>query len=321
MVRLLLFVILIFLSSSACNINKEINDRVEKDNKSIEIIEDHFFKDGISVHGYTTAQSEAIGYLYPFGDNKKTPHWLLAQWGSFNTLSSPSFTTQNDTIIYQNKAKRIYFIPQKDKPIRLGLEVYASREYNNPRQPDEDWVHLLFAQNYTNPLLLKDIQNLNYKINAKLLFCNNKMDKDYDLNHHTAQITLYITIQNQNKESSNVGDFFWFGLPLYDYRYKNIEEYGAEDLGKEDASKKFILTVASAELFQTSMHFLDWITIDKDIYSLLENAFKSAQDKGYMKNCSWNDLCISSMNIGWEVPGTFDCGILFDTPSLTTVLK
>ncbi len=320
MVRLLSFIIIIF-SSSACNIHKEINEIVEIDNKSIEIIEDLFYKNGISVHGYTTAQPEAIGHLFPFSNNKKTPHWLLAQWGSFNTLSSPSFTTHNDTIIYRNEAKRIYFIPQKDKPIRLGLEVYASKEYFKPRQPGEDWVHLLLAQNYTNPVFLKDIINLNYKIKAKLLFCNNKMNKDYDLNHHTAQITLYITIQNQNKESFNNGDFFWFGLPLYDYRYKNIIEYGAEDLGKEDASKKFILTVASSELFQTSMHSMDWITIDKNIYPLIEKAFKSAQDKGYMNNSSWSDLCISSMNIGWEVPGTFDCGILFDTPSFKAVLK
>lgn len=305
------------LTFTACNRDKKIED---KGDKSIEIIQDRFFKNGISVKGHTSAQPEAIGYIFPFGENEKTTHWSIAQWGSHNTFSSPSFTIQDDTIIYQNEAKRVYFYPQKDKTIRLGLEVYGSKEYEKPRKLEEDWVHLLLEQNFTDPTFLKDVKDLNYKIKSKLLFCDNKMGEDFNPDIHTAQITLFITIQNQNKTSSNHGDFFWFGLPLYDYRYKNILEYGAEDLGKEDASKKFILTVASAELFKKSMHLMNWITIDKNIYPLIENAFKTAQKKGYMINSEWNDLCISSMNIGWEVPGTFDCGILFDTPSLIATL-
>jgi hypothetical protein len=133
---------------------------------------------------------------------------------------------------------------------------------------------------------------------------------------HTAPITLFLTIQNRNKESSSYGDFF--GLLLYDYRYQNISEYAAQDLGK-DASQKFIFTVADEELFKTTMHDLQWINIDKDIYPLIQKAFERCTEKEYMVNTGFNHLCISAMNIGWEIPGTCDCGILFECPSLMAV--
>ena len=318
---------LLFLSfliiTSIQNLQNKIFGETDNDNneKITQIVQDQTFKNGLSVRGHTTSHPEAIGYLFPFAKNKNIPVWSLAQWGSSKTLSNTSSTTQNDTVIYQNEAKRLYFYPENNGNIRIGLEVNASKEYLKPRQLGEDWIHLLLEQNFTNPVFLNDIESLNYYIRAKLLFCDNKMNEDYNPDLHTAQITLFVTIQSKNNKSINEGDFFWFGLPLYDYRYKNIPEYAAEDLGKEDASRKFIYTVAGSQLFQNSMHSMEWITIDKNIYPLIKNAFKTAQNNGYMKNCTWEDLCISSMNIGWEVPGTFDCGLIFDTPSLIAVLK
>lgn len=205
--------------------------------------------------------------------------------------------------------------------MKIGLEVFASKEYPVPRKPGEDWVHLLLEQNFTKLILLKTIQSIEYKIKAKLLFCNNRMGEEYRPDLHTAQITLFLTVQNRVKDSPQYGDFFWFGLPLYDFRYEKIAEYGAQDLGKEDASKKFISTVASDELFHGSIHSMDWITIDKNILPLIKRSFETAQSRGYMKDSRWEDLCISSMNLGWEVPGTFDCGIIFECPSFMVTLK
>lgn len=319
--KLIILSLLIITSIQNCQ-KKIFGESDNEENEKItQIVQDQLFKNGLSVRGHTTSQPEATGYLFPFGNNENTPVWSVAQWGSRNTLSNLSFTTQDDTIIYQNEAKRLYFHSENNGRIRLGLEVNASKEYLKPRQFGEDWVHLLLEQSFVDPIYLNDIEILSYNINAKLLFCDDKMNEDYNPDLHTAQITLFITIQNKNKNSPNEDDFFWFGLPLYDYRYKHIPEYAAEDLGKDDASRKFIYTVASSQLFQNSMHSMEWISIDEDIYPLIKNAFITAQSKGYMKNCAWDDLCITTMNVGWEVPGTFDCGILFDTPSLTAVLN
>lgn len=301
--------------------NEVPRENGEKGNDTFELVQDRAFKNGLILRGDNSSYPEAVGYFYPFGMSEKEPNWALAQWGTRNVMKDISPVTRNDSIIYQQDEKRIFFYPQKGGNMKIGLEVFASKEYPVPRKPGEDWVHLLLEQNFTKLILLKTIQSIEYKIKAKLLFCNNRMGEEYRPDLHTAQITLFLTVQNRVKDSPQYGDFFWFGLPLYDFRYEKIAEYGAQDLGKEDASKKFISTVASDELFHGSIHSMDWITIDKNILPLIKRSFETAQSRGYMKDSRWEDLCISSMNLGWEVPGTFDCGIIFECPSFMVTLK
>lgn len=301
--------------------NEVPRENGEKGNDTFELVQDRAFKNGLILRGDNSSYPEAVGYFYPFGMSEKEPNWALAQWGTRNVMKDISPVTRNDSIIYQQDEKRIFFYPQKGGNMKIGLEVFASKEYPVPRKPGEDWVHLLLEQNFTKLILLKTIQSIEYKIKAKLLFCNNRMGEEYRPDLHTAQITLFLTVQNRVKDSPQYGDFFWFGLPLYDFRYEKIAEYGAQDLGKEDASKKFISTVASDELFHGSIHSMDWITIDKNILPLIKRSFETAQSRGYMKDSRWKDLCVSSMNLGWEVPGTFDCGIIFECPSFMVTLK
>ncbi|MEA4996107.1 MAG: hypothetical protein VB079_06375 [Petrimonas sp.] len=301
--------------------NEVSRENGRKLNDTFELVQDRAFKNGLILRGDNSSYPEAVGYFYPFGMSEKEPNWALAQWGTRNVMKDISPVTKNDSIIYQQDTKRIFFYPQKGGNMKIGLEVFASKEYLASRRLGEDWVHLLLEQNFTKHIQLKTIQSLEYKIKARLLFCNNRMEDEYSPDLHTAQITLFLTVQNRVKGSPQYGDFFWFGLPLYDFRHEKIAEYGAQDLGKEDASKKFISTVASDELFSGSIHSMDWITIDKNIYPLIKKSFETAQSRGYMKNSRWEDLCISSMNLGWEVPGTFDCGIIFECPSFLITLK
>ncbi|MEA5043377.1 MAG: hypothetical protein VB075_02190 [Petrimonas sp.] len=293
----------------------------EKTNETIEIIQDRTFKNGLLIRGNDSSKPVPIGRLYPIGKGVEEPSWAIAQWGTHHVMNDISPTIINDSIVYKQDAKRLFFYPQRDGNTIIGLEVFASKEYSAPRKLGENWVHLLIEQSFKNLILLKTVQSINYKLKAKLLFCSNKMYEEFNPDLHTAQITFFLTIQNSIKDSPQYGDFFWFGLPLYDYRYSKIAEYGAEDLGKDDASKKFISTVASDELFSGSLHSMDWISIDKNIYPLIKKSFETAQSRGYMKGSKWEDLCITGMNIGWEVPGTFDCGIMVECPSLIATMN
>ena len=108
-------------------------------------------------------------------------------------------------------------------------------------------MHLLLERNFTEAPFLKDVEKLTYAIKSKLLFCENKTGEEYTPGLPTAQVTLFLTIQNRNEQSTAYGDFFWFGLPLYDYRYEDIPEYAAQDLGKEDATRKFIYTIYASK--------------------------------------------------------------------------
>jgi hypothetical protein len=317
MMQKMVFIFTILLSLFGCD-NKESQNRKEKSNSRYEIIQDRLILDGLYVQGNLSGQSAPIGVLFPYGKSGEQPNWSLSQWGSKNVIANAYPIQKEDTIIYENEAKRVFFLKHKDKEnISIGLEVFGTNEYIAPREQGEDWVHLLLGQECSNFVQINQVESIIYKIKSKLLFCENKMrSEEYDSNLHTAQITLFLTIQNRTINSPLYGDFFWFGLPLYDYRYVDIPEYGAADLGKNDASNKFISTVASNSLFSTSMHTKDWIEIDKDIFPHIKNSFELAKERGFMSGTDWNDLYITSMNLGWEVPGTFDCGIIFECPSL-----
>lgn len=288
--------------------------------KTIEIIKDKNFDNGVQLFGTVSAKASPITQLYPFGKTNTEPIWALAQWGSnFNFLGNTSRAVKGGTV-YENEGKRFSFI-KEGKSSLVSLEVFGAKEYPSARIEGQDWPHLLFGQDMTTKVPLNQIKKLSYTIDARLMYDENKMGALLDPKLHTSQVSLYLSIQNINKSSADYSDYFWFGLPLYDYRYKDIKEYAAQDLGKEDATKKFILNVASKELFKGTLHDKKWINIEKDIYPLIIRAFKTAKERGFLKNTDLNDLAIGSMNLGWEVPGTFDCGLQFKNLSLTATLK
>ena len=281
-----------------------------------EIIQDRNFENGILIQGNNSAFPAAIDSLKPFGNNSKSASWALPQWGSRHVLQAISPITKNDTIRYGNKAKRISFIRNQKQATEIQLEVFASKEYEKSRTLNEEWTHLLLEQQFENPVKVTDLDSLVYKTHCKLLFCENKMNADYNPDLHTAQISQFFIVQNRNNASANYGDFFWFGLPIYDYRYRYIEQYAAKDIGKSDATNKFIFSVASEKLFNGTLHDNEQIFINRNILPYIAQAFQTAKQRGYLTETSFDDLYITAMNIGWEVPGTFDCGIVFETPSL-----
>jgi len=289
--------------------------------KEVEILKDYNFSNGIGLAGLNSSDPSLIDTLFPFGRGMDVPSWRLVQWGSRHNLKGVIPIIQNDTVIYANTAKRISFY-KLSGTVQVQLEVYSSHEYLSPRMENEGWPHLLLEQKMKNSPKLDCVTKLYYSINARLLYDSIKMDgNDFNPILHTSQIALYLSVQNVNKESPFFGDYFWFGLPLYDYRYRYISEYAAQDLGKDDATKKFIQSVSSNQIFKGSLHDKEWVSISKDIYPLLTAAFLKAQKRGYLKGTTIHDLGIGSVNLGWEVPGTFNSAIQFKNLKLTAFVN
>lgn len=288
--------------------------------KKLEVIADKNFSKGIQLLGTNSANTVPVAQLYPFGKTTTEPCWTLAQWGSKFKLIGAKPRVVSGRTSYENQGKRISFETVANT-VLVSMEVTGSNEYSSPRKENQDWPHLLLAQEVKSKVRLNEIKSLLYTIDARLMYNDNKMEGALDPKLHTAQVSLYLSIQNVNKQSAMYGDFFWFGLPLYDYRYPDIKEYAEQDLGKEDATKKFILNVAAKDLFSDTLHDKKWVGIKKDIYPLLLKAFKTAQERGFLKGTLFDDLGIGSMNFGWEVPGTFDCGLQFKNLDLTANLK
>jgi len=315
-----ILVLLVNLSmASYCKSESFKIDTNYKHTDTIKIITDNLFTGGINLVGISSSDPRPIEVLYPFGKTNLQTVWEMPQWASRFNLQGVKPEIKNDSVIYKNEGKKVSFLLKNGEAI-VNMEVYASKEYLTTRKEGESWPHLLLEQK-TNPIKLVNLKKLTYSIDAKLNYALNKMREDYNPGLHTCQITVYLLVQNNNNQSVGYGDYFWFGLPLYDYRHRDLEEYGAQDLGKEDATNKYILNVASETLFSGSLHDKQWIFINKDIYPQLLAAFNQAKKKGYLKTSSITDMSIESTNLGWEVPGTFDCSIQFKGLKLTGVTK
>jgi len=62
-------------------------------------------------------------------------------------------------------------------------------------------------------------------------------------------------------------------------------------------------------------------TVSVDLYPHLLASFERMRQEGYYADCTLSDMRISTTNIGWELPGTFDAGVEVDYLSVKYVEK
>ncbi len=52
-----------------------------------------------------------------------------------------------------------------------------------------------------------------------------------------------------------------------------------------------------------------WHKLECDLLPLVCEALEAAQVRGFLNNTRLADLAITSFNLGWEMPGPYDCAI------------
>ncbi|MET6996544.1 hypothetical protein [Chitinophaga defluvii] len=288
---------------------------------TVSLITDPGFTQGIVLRGANSAAPGDKDTLFPFKRKNGQSVWKLAEWGSRYSLDARQPQQLDSGIAYGDTGKKITF-QQEGNTAKISFEVLASREFKAPRKANEDWPHLLLEQEFNQVISVNKMNALLLKMGARLMYCDNKTEAGkYDEGLHTAQFSLYLVVNNLNKNSAGYKDFIWFGVPLYDYRYKDIPAYQEKDQGKEDATGKFIYSLSGKEVFDGSLHDRQWTPISIDLHPAIKKAFETAQQNGFLKSSTLEDMYVSGMNIGWEVPGTFDAGIQLEGISLKAVTK
>ncbi len=300
---------MVMLCCSTATVTPKPPGRHQADTSSL--LNDAAFSKGLVLEGTNTSAARRDVFIFPYGGHATQVQWGLAEWGSRYPLVASKKTATGKKAVYAAKGKKIIF--EKGTGSRhIIMDVAASEEYNTPRREGAEWPHLLLGQTFTRKPFLKDLEGLVLKFTGRLTKAVLRMPQNaFDQGLHTAQFQLFITVQDLNPASPSHGDFFWFGIPFYDYRYKTIKRFAAQDLGKSDASGKFIYSMGSADFMNGSFHSGTWITIEKDILPMMKNAVELAKQRGYLKGSVFEDLGLSSMNLGWEVPGTLDVGFEF----------
>lgn len=231
------------------------------------------------------------------------PVWSMAQWHSKYSLAGvPLETVKPSVFRLANEGKSVTWGTGGE----LILEVIGSREYGKrARQKGEQWPHLLLSQRFQHAPTLASIERADFTIQVRLLRAVLHRTGDYTPNLHAAQFQVFFNLQNLNRKSAGYGDYLYFGIPLYDSRYRIPRTFAAPD-----QASKFIFTPAGDTYTSQSVHDGEWVRVEKDLYPLFRQALQAAWDKGFLKDSrELSDYCISAMNFGWEVPGILDVAV------------
>jgi hypothetical protein len=265
-----------------------------------ELIRDNHFQSGFILWKTEPGQHLSYGELKGF-DTNAAPVWGLSQWSSKFPLDPSTAMRGAYSLSCSNAAKGIALT----KNAGLAMAVNTLPEYGpKARTASDPWVHLLVEQEFEPPASLAKITSAKLHVEARLQRSRNLHSGDYTPDVHAAQFQIFFTVQNRNHQSSGYGDLLWFGVPIYDNRDRFPKAFKAQDFG---GTAKFIFTPGGETFTSQSTHDGKWVVIDKDLLPLMREALETAWMRGFLKGSKdFNDFAIGGMNMGWELPGTFD---------------
>ena len=266
-----------------------------------------------------------------------TPVWGLAQWAAPPSLADPAATRQYrsgaDTFVISNASKRVTVDSRRGE---IELAVSASACHERPRRRNEPWPHLLAEAPLTDKrhpseaCRVEAMTRLDVSLDCCLAAFEDR-HPDANPSLHAAQFQLFLYVQNLNTESPGYGDMLWFGIPVFDNRRPGAPgEHYQRDGGKPDASSKFIYAMPASACQPNGNTFFKngapaaspaWTAIRADVLPFIRRACTLAREGGYLAATDPADLYVSGLNIGWEMPGTYDAAMRIRRFSISRTAK
>jgi len=287
-----------------------------------DLFEDLQSRRGFLLSYADSSKGRAVEAVLDLGDANNVPAWRLCQWASKYSLAGVPCTRGTDgDLLYENQGKRVVVggagSPNRD----LILEVRGGAEYGNrARRSGEGWPHLLIEQDAVVIRPLDELDSIRFSLDLRLLRFENRMPADqYDPGLHAAQFQMFFIVKNISPDSPDHGNFYWFGVPFFDNRCDVPPEYMAKDIGKDDATGKFIYTVDGRAVGVTPMKTGQWLSLDVDLLPFIRSGVQEAVKRGYLKDADPHRYAVANMNLGWEIPGAFDAAVQIRDLRITAV--
>ncbi len=282
----------------------------EKDN-SVELLDDTSFKNGFGLKGVSTTMGGKV-FRHLTTDNLDVSYnWNMAQWWTKYDFQYANYNVVDGVHVYSNESRTVK-VDTANKS--LYMQLAASKEYDRPRKNGENWPHILIEQTSSNIQRVANASKVIVSIDFTIISCEMKMSSsEYSPNDHAAQFLWYFTLTNLlpdgyvDTDLGKHGDYFWFGIPLFDSRYPNgVDEYKHVDSGFVGATNKLIYSLSNKTYLNNPIEFGKEYHIEIDILPYLKEAFIYGVTNGALSNCQWGNMYLGYMNLGWELPGTFD---------------
>jgi len=270
------------------------------------------FRRGFLLSYPNSARGRAVEAVLDLGESDAKPLWRLCQWGTRHSLAAARCARgAHGDAWYENEGKRV-LVGGPDSPNRdLVLEVRAEAEYGTrARRPGESWPHLLVEQDAAGVYRLDELHEIAFEISLRLLYRRTYMtEADYDPGLHAAQFQMFFIVKHVGADVRERGSFFWFGVPFYDNRHDVPPAFMARDAGKSDATGRFIYTIPGEAVGVTPLTDGRWVTVRADLLPHIKSGLLEAVKRGYLKSARAHDYAVVNMNLGWEMPGTFDAAM------------
>jgi len=282
------------------------------------------FGRGFALSYPDSGQKIAVEAVLNLGDSNNKPVWRLCQWGTKHSLAKARCVHHaNGDISYGNGAKRVLVGAEDSGNRDLILEIKGSVEYGSEaRQYGQSWPHLLVEQKVHQVYPLDELAKLHLSLGIRLLYSKNHMIRDaYSPELHAAQFQMFLVVKNVNEQSRDHGDYYWFGVPFYDSRHDIPPSHKAKDGGKTDATGKFIYTVAGEYVNAKHLKEDKWAEIDADLLPYIKAGLEEAVKRGHLAGSNLGDYGIMGMNMGWELPGTFDASMQIRDLGIMAILR
>lgn len=267
------------------------------------------FRRGFLLSYADSSKGRAVEAVLHLGDANNVPAWRLCQWASkYSLAAAPCTQGASGDRFYENQGKKV-LVGGADSPNRdLILDVRGGAEYGDRvRRVGEGWPHLLIEQDACVLRPLDELDEIRFSLGVRLLCFDMRMPADQcDPGLHAAQLQMFFIVKNISPNSPDGGDFFWFGVPFFDSRHEVPPAYMAKDAGKGDATGKFIYTVDGRAVGVAPRKPGQWLTLDADLLPFIRSGLEEAVKRGYLKDADPHHYAVANMNLGWEIPGTFD---------------
>ena len=324
MKKIVLIVVLSLLMFVMLGCEKEI---VTEPETQVELLNDNYFQNGFTI---SPADNEPqpenrypLDYDLTYGNPDGEIMWLMAQFGNIYGLADAyalegkevEFTDGN--YIIEDYSKKVTVNPLTG---RLTFEVNTSLEYDDPRKDKEGWPHLIIQQGLSRQITLQEVDSIMLTIDITMdKYINHMTEAQFNPNLHTAQYLMYIVVRSN--AAMDAGEFLWFGIPFFDARYKFLPESGQIDAGTAGNTGKFIYQMPQDVYMPDGLPLNQEVNINIDLVPYFQRALNLAHVEGLMLNTEITDLYLTNMNIGFEIPGTYDIAITIENFSLMAMLK
>jgi len=288
-------------------------------------IDDEAFRKGFivrkkkNVGGDYAFNNKIRQYEYEYG--YPTVSWEITQWMSQSLIDSDT----PNYYLSQNGTKNI--IRDKETGYAKSLEFDTAtgdfkmvcdctHEYKDNKQEYYEgvggnwWVHFLIEQAFPKTVKLSECKELMFNLDYTLT--------DYEVGSifsgaaDCAQAEWFFIIKDTKRQVQQ-----WFGFDLWDNRYPGgisgeykQGEYGSGTRILRASSTRYIKETGGVrptnEVNGKTFHIQM-----EDALTYIKEDFDKESVNGYWKGSNWEDLEITSTNIGFEIHNHFKAGFLF----------